>query len=142
MSSIRDSLVALDTNEYIFAVRRVAAYPACEELLYDRMPQLRVYLPLQVFLELQRNLDSVEIRGVFRALAKAKELQWDLAPASPDLLSRWLESGARAGDAAIAAHLEKAEVPYLISENRHFLAELPELPFAVLSASAGIQLLS
>src|SRR5947209_6456754 len=58
VSSIRDELVALDTNEYIFALRGDARYPACET-----------------------------------------------------------------------------------SENRHFLAELPTLPFTVLTSEEALQLL-
>ena len=50
-------------------------------------------------------------------------------------------AGAKKGDAAIAAHLEAANIRYFISENRHFLAELPALPFKVLSSEEAVQLL-
>lgn len=56
MNSIRDKLLSFDTNEFIFALRREANHPACETLLFDKLNELRIYFPLQVLIELQRNL--------------------------------------------------------------------------------------
>jgi len=61
---IRDETVALDTNEFIFALRRDARYPFCETLLFDKVSESAVYMPLQVLVELQRNLSDSEMRGV------------------------------------------------------------------------------
>jgi hypothetical protein len=47
--------------------------------------------------------------------------------------------GCRLGDAAVAAHLEEKNIDALISENRHFLAEIPDLPFRVLSSTATLE---
>jgi hypothetical protein len=44
--------------------------------------------------------------------------------------------GCKLGDAAVSAYLEEEGVKTLISENRHFLAEITGLPFRVLSAAA------
>ena len=41
----------------------------------------------------------------------------------------------------IAAHLEINNIPYLISENRHFLREITNLPFKVLSSQELLQYL-
>ena len=68
MNSIRGEVVALDTNVFIFALRKEPNYPACETLLFDKLPALQVYMPLQIFLELQRNLTASEMRRVVRAL--------------------------------------------------------------------------
>jgi hypothetical protein len=81
MNSIHDEIVALDTNEYLFALRREVRYPACQELFFQALPQLRIYLPLQVLVELQRNLSQVEMRSLWLALKQAQELVWDYAPA-------------------------------------------------------------
>jgi hypothetical protein len=43
--------VALDTNVFVFALRKEANYPACETLLFDKLNELQVYVPLQVFIE-------------------------------------------------------------------------------------------
>ena len=71
MPSIRSEAVALDTNVFIFALRKEPNYPACETLLFDKLSALQVYMPLQIFLELQRNLTGSEMRRVVRALAMA-----------------------------------------------------------------------
>jgi len=141
VNSIRHEAVALDTNVFVFALRKEAAYPACETLLFVKLSELQVYLPLQIFVELQRNLTSSEMRGVLRALLRAKTVTWDYVPAPAELIARWEQAGAKKGDAVIAAHLEAAKIRYLVSENRHFLTELPASPFHVLRSEAVIALL-
>jgi hypothetical protein len=53
VNSIRGETVALDTNVFIFALRKEANHPACETLLFDKLNELHVYMPLQIFVELQ-----------------------------------------------------------------------------------------
>ncbi len=142
MSFTPNELVALDTNQFIFALRRTAAYPACEILLFDKLPELQIYMPLQVLIELQRNLNMDEMRGVFLALNQSKAIQSDYKPPPRNLIAEWEKRGAKKGDAVIAAHLESAQVKYLVSENRHFLSEIPDLPFQVLSSDAIVRQLS
>ncbi len=141
MHSIRDERVALDTNVFIFALRKESNYPACETLLFDKLNALHIYMPLQIFLELQRNLTGSEMRRVVRALAMAHTVTWDYAPARMELIRQWEQHGAKKGDAVITAHLEAATARYLVSENRDFLVELPGLPFTVLSSEEAVRLL-
>ena len=141
MNSIRDELVAFDTNVFLFALSKHPSYPACETLVFDRISELKVYIPLQFFVELQRNLHNHEMSGLLRALLRAKTVTWDYAPAPMELITRWEQQGAKKGDAVIAAHLEAAKTSYLISENRHFLTELPSSPFQVLRSEEAIELL-
>jgi len=72
VNSIRGETVALDTNVFIFALRKEPNFPACETLLFDKLNEIRVYMPLQIFLELQRNLMASEMRRVVRALTMAQ----------------------------------------------------------------------
>jgi hypothetical protein len=81
------------------------------------------------------------MRGVLRALLRAKAVTWDYAPAPAELIARWEQEGAKKGDAVIAAHLEAAQIRYFVSENRHFLTELSASPFQVLRSEAAVQLL-
>jgi predicted nucleic acid-binding protein len=99
VNSIRGEVVALDTNVFIFALRKEPNFPACETLLFDRLNALQVYMPLQIFLELQRNLTASEMRRVVRALAMAHTVTWDSAPARGDLVRYWEQHGAKKGDA-------------------------------------------
>ena len=141
MNSIRGETVALDTNVFIFALRKDPNYPACETLLFDKLTALQVYMPLQIFLELQRNLTASEMRRVVRALSMAQAVTWDYAPARLDLIRQWEQRGAKKGDAVITASLEVTAIRYLVSENRDFLKELPALPFTVLSSEEAVRLL-
>jgi hypothetical protein len=93
VNSIRNAAVALDTNVFVFAMRKDTIYPACEILLFDKLSELQVYIPLQIFVELQRNLTSDEMRGVLRALLRAKTVMWDYAPAPMELIARWEQQG-------------------------------------------------
>ena len=70
MNSIRDELISLDTNEFIFALRKDATNPACETLVFDKLDELKIHLPLQILLELQHNLTDEEMR---RVLARSDE---------------------------------------------------------------------
>lgn len=142
MTSIRDEAVAFDTNVFIFALRKDANHPACESLLFDKLGALKIHIPLQILLELQHNLTASEMRGVFLALAKAKVVTWDYTLAPLELVRKWEQRGAKKGDAVVAAHLESANIRYFVSENRHFLAELLELPFVVLTSEKVTQQLA
>jgi hypothetical protein len=74
----------LDGSFFIFALRKEPNFPACETLLFDKLNEIRVYMPLQIFLELQRNLMASEMRRVVRALTMAQAVTWDYAPAQID----------------------------------------------------------
>jgi predicted nucleic acid-binding protein len=139
MNSIQDEVIALDTNEFIFALRQEPSHASCETLLFDKLPELRIYMPLQVLVELQRNLNLDEMRGIFLVLNRSKTIQWDYAPAPLPLIAKWEGKGAKKGDAVIAAHLENAKIPYLVSENRDFLVEIPDLPFKVITAAEVVK---
>ena len=52
--TIRDKPVVLDTNIWIFGLRRHPDLPACAQLL-ERLGQLQVILPRQLLQELRAN---------------------------------------------------------------------------------------
>src|SRR6266567_5508075 len=125
MNSIRDELISLDTNEFIFGLRKDVSHPACEILVFDKLSDLRIHLPLQILLELQHNLTDEETRRVLLAVLKAKAVTWDYAPAPLELVRSWQQRGA-------------ARVRYFVSENRHFIAEITDLPFKVLTSEEAV----
>jgi hypothetical protein len=135
MKSILNSWFAIDTNQFIFALRYSPEHLASEHLIFDKLVSLKVYIPLQVLKELQRNLDPTEMKGVIAALNQAKAIEWNYTPPNLENVKLWIQRGAKKGDAIIAADLDAANIPYLISANRHFLSEIPDLPFQVLSAT-------
>lgn len=132
--SLLNEQIALDTNEYIFGLRRVRGYIACTVLLFEKLPELSLYVPAQVLAELRQNLVEDEMTDIYIALDKAKSVQIDYSPVVSELVQTWEAKGAKKGDAVIAAKLDEAGISLLVSENRHFLSEISDLPFSVLSA--------
>ena len=114
--SILDEWIVLDTNVWIFGLRRFPDLPACVELL-EHLDRLRVVVPRQILQEIQANL-------------------WEKT--KPDLIARYQNLGCKLGDAAVAAHLEELGIKLLVSENRDFLEELSDLPFRRLSAAQAM----
>ena len=68
--TIRDERVVLDTNIWIFGLRRHPEFPGCV-LLLERLSQLHVILPRQVLWELRANLTEGELRSLFRLVPGA-----------------------------------------------------------------------
>lgn len=141
MSDIRDDYVALDTNVCIFAVTRGISRPDCEELVFNRLPLLRVFLPPQVLKELHHNLHDTEVGAVLAAVRAARERRIEYWEAPTVLVDKYEALGAKKGDALVAAELDTAGIQWLISENRHFLAEIKNLPFKVLTAAEAMAIL-
>lgn len=137
-----DEYVALDTNEFVFALRRDRNFPHCAALLFLHVDRLRVHVPLQVLKELHRNLSAGELRSMFSALDVAQDFRIDYTPADFERVRHWEQTGAKKGDAVIVAQLEAAGVNFLVSENRHFLAEVEGLPFEVLTSEQVLSRMS
>lgn len=138
IADIRNEFIALDTNEYLFALRGDSRFPACARLLYEHVHDLRIHVPLQVLKEVHKRLRQADVRLVLDALEVAKECRFDYAPGKATRVVHWEHQGAKKGDAVIIVQLEAAEVLFLISENRHFLGEVRGLPFEVLSSAEAI----
>lgn len=81
--NVRDSLLAFDTNEYVFALRRHGEYSACIQLFDVWLPHRRIYLPLRVLQEMQNNLSAQEMSTAFTKLQQAHEFAPDFS--SPSL---------------------------------------------------------
>jgi hypothetical protein len=140
--TIYDDWISFDTNIYIFGVREDPKFPACAELL-ERIGELHVCLPRQIIRELQNNLHSDEVHelfGLFKRYPDRIKINWKTTTLA--LIEKLQRLGCKLGDAAVAAHLVEESVETLISENRHFLADLPGLPFRVLSATAALEEMS
>lgn len=136
--SIPDEWIVFDTNIWIFGLRRGSNIPACSQLL-EHLDRLRVVLPRQVLQELQANLSENEINTLFRLLTRFPErlkISWDKT--KPEIIAKYQALGWKLGDAVVAAHLEELDIKTLVSENRHFLEEVRNLPFRRLSADQAL----
>jgi len=137
--TILDDWVVLDTNIYIFGIRENPIFPACVELL-ERIGELYVYIPRQIIRELQNNLQSDEVLELFRLFKRYPDrvrINWKTTTHA--LIEKFQRLGCKLGDATVAAHIYEEGLETLISENRHFLAQIPGLPFCVLSAAATLE---
>ena len=141
MTTIRNERIALDTNEYIHALRRTPGQEASATLFFDFIAELHVFIPLQVIIEIQHNLTPQEKTELFDVLREAERIIWNYTPALPDRVDHFRSLGARQGDAYIAAQLVEAGIGWLVSENRQFLAEIRPLPFHVVNAKQALELL-
>jgi predicted nucleic acid-binding protein len=133
--SIRNSRIVLDTNVWIYGLRQDRDYPACSELL-EKLRTFQIVIPRQVLVELQVNLSPREYQRFWQlinAYSARAEISWDPAPA--ERFDRYRRLGCRRGDAAVATLTEHVGAEALVTENREFLRNVPDLPFRVLSSS-------
>jgi predicted nucleic acid-binding protein len=128
----------LDTNVWIFGLRRDPSGPGCAELL-DRIGSFIVTIPLQVLKELNLNLTEPEMRELYQLLNSYPdfiEVSWQAAPIER---VRYFEGrGCRKGDAVITAHAEMLGIKTIISENRQFLQTIEGLPLEVVTSAAAL----
>ena len=136
--SIRDEWIVLDTNIWIFGLRRVPDFSACADLI-ENLNRLRVVLPRQILQELQANLVEDDLRTLFRLLNRlpiSPKIDWQKATA--ETVAKYQQMGCKLGDAVLSAHLEELGIKILVTENRDFLEELTGLPFRRLNASQAM----
>jgi predicted nucleic acid-binding protein len=136
--SIRDEWIILDTNVWIFGLRRIPDFAACAELLQN-LNRLRVVLPRQILQELQANLVDDELRVLFRLINRLPippKIDWQKA--APETVAKYQQKGCKLGDAVVSAHAEELGIKILVTENRDFLEELTGLPFRRLNASRAM----
>src|SRR4029079_18123689 len=98
-----------------------------------------VFMPREIVRELRRNLLPRELQAVLAQLRQAADVYWDVSGPPEATIKHYGGLGAKKGDAVIAAHLDASGIRILLSENRHFLSEIPSLPFRVLTAAEALQ---
>jgi len=125
----------LDTNVWVFGLRRDEQFPACAGLL-DCISSLLVVIPRQVLKELNANLAPDEMRDFYQLVNRYPErieLNWESA--SVERVKFYEGRGCKKGDAVIAAHAEALKVKFVVTENRQFLQTIENLPFEIITPS-------
>ena len=136
--TIRTERVVIDTNVWIFGLRRTPTYIACSQLL-DRLGELTVVLPRQILRELQTNLNDEELQDFFQVVnlhPTRIQLDWRTVPI--EFIRKYQFLGGKRGDAVVAAHLEHLGIPVLVSENQEFLSGISDLPFRIVRPSGAL----
>lgn len=132
--------ICIDSNQVIFGITGTDS--AAERLLL-LLPHLDVSIPRIVLTEVTRNLRPREVTALYALLNKAPKFRIVDEPVPKPLVLKYIDLGLREkGDAFIGAFAEWQQADYLISENRHFLAELETTAFRVLTPMAFLRRLS
>jgi predicted nucleic acid-binding protein len=128
----------LDTNVWVFGLRRDSTFPACAKLL-DRIGLFSIVIPLQLLKELNVNLSDEEMRHFYQLINQHPEIiQVSWQRASIDRIKFFQQLGCRKGDAIIAAHAEELGVKTIVSENRQFLQTLKDFAIEIISSEDAL----
>lgn len=120
--------VSLDTNVFIFGLRKIDAWAS---LIVQHLFQFDVSISFQVERELQKNLTEEEFREFYDLIELVSTIHISYQSPDEQLLSQYRQLGLKTGDAMIAAFCEQEAIEIFISENRHFLQELPQHSFEI-----------
>ena len=114
----------LDTNVWIFGLRRDGNFPDSTRLL-SHIGSFIALVPLQVIKELHLNLSESEMGDFYQLLSRFREgaeLSWHAIPL--ERVTLYQQKGCRKGDAIIAASAEALAADLIVSNNRQFLKTL------------------
>ena len=142
MSKIRSDQVALDTNDFIFGIRRDASYPACAVLLRDQIDLVSLFVPLRVQIELQNNLSDAEIHELYALVADARELFWNHAPGAPGASRKIRGSRREEGRRAHLCRARRSRRSVAGIREPSLPSRISDLPFMVVSAERALALLA
>ncbi len=121
--------ICIDSNEFIFGL---AGTDPDSETLLRLLPYLDLILPRLIVREVTRNLTEAQVKS-FYALLEAARIPVIEEPVPVELVDKYVALGLRSkADAFIGAFAEWQGVTILVSDNRHFLAELRTDAFEVL----------
>ena len=122
--------ISLDTNVFIFGLRNRDQYAA---LILKNMFRFDISISEQVERELRRNLTESEFRRFYDLMATLTTFHISYQPLHEDVLQFYQQWGLKTGDARIATFCEQEQIHIFVSENRHFLHELPERSFEIIN---------
>jgi len=132
----------LDTNIWLFGLRRDETFPECAKLL-SLIGLFSVVIPRQVLKELTTNFTEEEASSFHQLVndfPEFVELSWDTIPI--ESVKFYEQGGCRKGDAIIAAHPERLNADLIVTENRQFLQMVVELKVKILTPADALKLLS
>jgi len=134
--------LVLDANEYIFALGFFRK-ETCESLLkvlIDNLSLHSICICRTIVEEVRSNLTPKEFHNFVRFVNILTTIDEDfLIPF--ELGAKYETKGFKEADALIAAYSEWVGANALVTENRHFLSNHPNLPFKVLTAKECLNLI-
>ena len=135
--------LVVDSNEYIFAfgpAKADASLKLLEKLLEIKHSHT-VRIPRTIFEEVKRNLLPESLREFVIFINELTTIDADfLIPF--ELGGKYEIRGFKMADAFIAAYTEWVGADALVTENRHFLNQNPNLPFKILTAEKCLRIIA
>jgi predicted nucleic acid-binding protein len=136
-------LLVLDSNEYIFSFGFIKK-PQSRKLLdiiVDSLPAHTLRIPRLVLDEVRRHLTSEEYKDFLSFVINITAIDENFVVPF-ELGFRYETLGLKPADSFIAAYADWVGADALVSENRHFLRQTDNLPFAVVTAEECLGLMN
>ena len=124
-------IISLDTNVVIFGLRSIDSFAVT---LLKNLFQFDAKISIQVERELRENLTKNEFHKFYDLIGLTSTVHIIYQPTDDRPLAFYRQLGLKTGDAKIAAFCEQEGIEILISENRHFLEELPKHSFQIINS--------
>ncbi len=129
--------ICIDSNQFIFGI---SGTDSASEKLMLLLPQVDLVLPRLIIKEVTRNIDYEQSKVLYALLNKLPHFTIIDEAIPIDLIIKYTGLGLpEKADALIGAFVEWQNAQYLISDNRHFLSDLHDAAFEVLTPVDFIQ---
>ena len=132
----------LDANEYIFGMGFLKK-ESCKSLVkcfIDNFPSHKISICRTIVEEVRDNLSPMDFQTFIRFINIVAVIDEDfLIPF--EIGAKYEARGFKPADAFIAAYTEWVGANALVTENRHFLNQNPDLPFKVLTAEKCLKII-
>lgn len=136
-------LLVLDSSEYIFSFGSETKPfpPILIKKVIDSFPLHQIRLARLIADEVRRNLTPESYRDFIAFVMSFTDIDEDfVVPFESGV--KYETYGLKPADAFIAAYAEWVSADALVSENRHFLRRIDNLPFAVVTAEECLRLMN
>lgn len=131
--------ISLDTNVLIFGLRKIDPYA---EMVLLNLFLFDVRISDQVERELWNNFHESELKLFYEQAELLPSFNIIYQNSSEVLMRKYHQIGLKFGDAKIAAFCEEERIDFLITENRHFLNNIPKPAFKIVDCNFFCELFS
>jgi len=121
--------ISLDTNVFIFGLRKLDSFAV---LILQNLFQFNVQICDQIERELRNNFSKTELNLFYQQIASLSNFQIKYQIPIDKFLMEYHGFGLKMGDAKITAFCEQEAIEFFITENRHFLQNLPGRSFRII----------
>jgi|APSaa5957512622_1039677.scaffolds.fasta_scaffold87226_1 hypothetical protein len=125
--------ISLDTNIFIFGIRNIDPYSVS---ILKNLFRFDVRLSAQVEKELRRNITKPELKEFYSLIALLPGFEIVYQKSEEAIFQQYRTLGMGIGDALIASFCHTEGIEIFISENRHFVRELPKQSYEIMDSKS------